>query len=410
MPRSSEQLVSADVFLVRPGGAGASYLTREIWRREEVSLPFLRAYARERWGEQAFVLHDGGLSAGRAEVTILLEASGGDERHYRTGDVVAPQLPRARPWQQAGWYARTLRWLREQLASNGEELKGELAQVSTYDLGCVVHAPTSKGGVYLKATETPYEALVTQQLARWRPGSLPKVLAVDEERALLLTRAAGIHLAESDDMMAWEKAVTELALLHRGEAPDALEDLGAPTYEFAHLPPQISELLLDGRALENWGLREDAIEGLAGLVPKLEFAHSRIADLGLPLCLTHGDAHPMNALVGSRGVFLFDWHEAGTAHPFTDAGWFFAWLSHPSRASLPVRNAHPDAVARLWLRYLEALGARGAAGLLDDAIRVALAHRAVVFDARLRIWEGTVPGWRPGYVPYYLRWLHRYWS
>lgn len=38
---------------------------------------------------------------------------------------------------------------------------------------------------------------------------------------------------------------------------------------------------------------------------------------------------------------------------------------------------------------------------------LALTHRAVTFDLRFRVWEGTVPGWRPQFVPYYLRWLHK---
>ena len=145
------------------------------------------------------------------------------------------------------------------------------------------------------------------------------------------------------------------------------------------------------------------MEGLANLVPRVEEAHSRVAALGLPDLATHGDAHPMNALSGPAGSLWFDWSEAGVAHPFLDAGWFFAWFGHPAKANLPVRREHPDAVGQLWAQYLDALEAREAERALPDAVLLALVHRAVAFDQRFRDWQGTVPGWRPQYVPYYLR-------
>jgi hypothetical protein len=116
----------------------------------------------------------------------------------------------------------------------------------------------------------------------------------------------------------------------------------------------------------------------------------------------------MNALAGSQGVVWFDWPEVAITHPFVDAGWLFAWLSHPARSQLPVRTRHADTVERLWTLYLEVLGVSGTNSLLDDAITLALAHRAVILHHRYWRWEGTVSGWRPQYAPYYLRWLKKH--
>lgn len=400
--------MNADVYLVRPSSTDPPFMTREVWQREEVTLAFLCAFARERWGADAFLLHDGGLHLGESDVTILLEATTDASRNAQTHLPEAPSPSNARAWQQAGWYARTLRWLSERLALLGETCTSTVTQVSTYDLGCVLHASTSGGGVYLKASETPHEARVTRRLAVSRPDLLPEVLAIDEGRNLLLTRDAGARLNEVDDIDAWGEAVTKLALLHREVAPEALDSLEAPEYEFMRLPALASRLLLDGAALRGWGLGDEVIASLAETVPKVEAAHRRVSALQLPLALTHGDAHPMNALVGSQRVVWFDWPEAGIAHPFVDAGWFFAWLSHPTRAGMPMRTRHPDAVERLWNLYLEALGEQEAADLLGDAITLALAHRAVMLHHRYWSWEGTVPGWRPQYAPYFLRWLQKH--
>lgn len=383
-------------------------MTRQVWQRQEVTPAFLRAFARERWGADAFLLHDGGLHLGGSDVTILLEASTNASGNAQSHLPEVPSPSNARAWQQAGWYASTLRWLRERLALLGEACTGAMTQVSTYDLACVLHASTSGGGVFLKASETPHEALVTRRLALERPGWLPEVLAIDEGRNLLLTRDAGMRLNEVDDIDAWGEAVTKLALLHRDVAPDTLASLATPEYEFMDLPTLVRKLLLDGAVLRGWGLGDEVTAGLAEVVPEVEAAHRRVSALRLPLALTHGDAHPMNALAGSQGVVWFDWPEAGIAHPFVDAGWFFAWLSHPARAGMPVRSRHPDAVERLWNLYLEALDVRGADDLLGDAITLALAHRAVMLHHRYWSWEGTVPGWRPQYAPYFLRWLEKH--
>ena len=76
---------------------------------------------------------------------------------------------------------------------------------------------------------------------------------------------------------------------------------------------------------------------------------------------------------------------------------------------MPLRQAHPDAAQTLWRAYLGPLGLQPDAALLADAVVIALAQRAVVYDRRFRHWEGTVPGVRPRYVPYSLG-LLRHWT
>jgi len=113
----------------------------------------------------------------------------------------------------------------------------------------------------------------------------------------------------------------------------------------------------------------------------------------------------MNALHGPEGCRWFDWSEASVAHPFMDVGWCLAWLMHPSRAALGVRRDHPEAASWLWRGYLQALEVPGAEPLIPEAVTLAMTHHALVYHDQYASWQGTVPGRRPQYVPYYLRLL-----
>ncbi len=178
--------------------------------------------------------------------------------------------------------------------------------------------------------------------------------------------------------------------------------MGCPGYRFADLPARAGRLLGDAGTLRGWGLKDEQVGHLAELLPNILNAHARVSALALPDLSAHGDAHPRNALSGG---LWFDWSEAQVAHPFLDAGWFFAFLAHPARGDLPLRKENPQIVEQLWAAYLTALDMSEAANLLPDAMRLALIHRAAVYHDRFERWTGTLPGWRPNYVPYYLKLL-----
>ena len=78
---------------------------------------------------------------------------------------------------------------------------------------------------------------------------------------------------------------------------------------------------------------------------------------------------------------------------------------NPARETLPVCRKFDNVPARLWRGYLQALNVPDAKGLMGDAVVLAMTHRALVYHAKYATFESTVPGWRPQYVPYYLRLL-----
>ena len=361
---------------------------------EQTTPEGLRRAFFERTGRDAFVLHDGGLGLGLAGKSFLVRLEGPD---------TAPDYPRlehARVWQQPGWFKGTLRWLEHTL----DEAVLTLEQISTDDLACVLRIKTEQQTVYLKASETGLEAALTAQLAAQHPDLLPNVIAWDEKRGLLVTQDCGPRLSETPELELWREAVTKLAHLQRRTDAAILQELGCPVRDFTALADRAEGFLHATDTLRRWGLTEAQTSRLQEQSPRIRNAHNRVSALNLPLLPAHGDAHPMNALVGCNVVW-FDLSEACVAHPLLDLGWFLAWLSLPARRTLLLHQTHPDAAPKLWQTYLRASDLPDAADLLNDVMVLAPIHRALVYHERFRAWQGTVPGWQPQYVPYFLRLL-----
>ena len=369
---------------------------------EQTTPEGLRKVFFEKTGRDAFVLHDGGLGLGldrlilnQESFTVRLEDSGAAPDPY------AP-LEHARVWQQPGWFGETLGWLGRKL---GEPLIN-LEQLSTDDLACVLRVTTETQTVYLKASETGLEAALTAQLAAQHPNLLPNVVTWDAKRSVLVTRDCGPRLSEAAEPTFWNAAVSKLAYFQRSVDAYNLQELGCPVYDFTALAARVETFLHDTDTLRHWGLTEAQTARLQAQLPRISSAHNRVAALNLPLLPAHGDAHPMNALTGyapTYNVVWFDLSEACITQPLLDIGWFLAWLSHPARHTLPLRQAHLNAVTELWQGYLRAAGLPEAALLLNDVMVLALMHRALVYHERFRDFRGTIPGWRPQYVPYFLR-------
>lgn len=384
-------------FLATYGGDGAQHLPAVELSGGQNTLESLRKLFYEQTGLDAFVLHSSGLELTLSSQNYLVRL---ELAAPPTKPATAPYspLPHARPWQQPGWFRETLSWLETML---GETVTG-LEQVSSNDLAAVLRVKTASRTVYLKASETELEAALSAHLAARHSDLTPAVIAWDASRNLLLTQDCGARLSETADLKRWREAVRKLAYFQRAADSDALKALGCPSHSFADLAERATLFLQDDAILQTWGLKAEQIKALNEHLPYIVRAHERVERLELPLLPAHGDAHPMNIL-GGCGAALFDWSEACIAHPLLDVGWFLAWLTHPGRASLPLRQQYPNAAHALWNDYLQSSSWVGAEIYLSDAVSLALIHRALVYHDRFFEWQGTVPGWRPQHVPYMLR-------
>ncbi len=382
-------------FLATRDGKAAISLPPTDLTAEQTSVEGLREAFLERTGEHAFVLHDDGIGFGLEKDHYLVRLEG----NFPDAADAYPTLEHARTWQQPGWFNETLRWLEDALGETVSTVK----QVSTNDLACVTRVETENRIVYLKASETWLEAALSAHLADRHPALTPNVVAWDEPGRLLVTNDCGARLSEKNDLDVWRAAVKKLAYFQRAADAHAFRALGCPVHTFTNLADQAETFLHDAATLHSWGLTAPQVSALSERVPYIRRAHERVLALNLPLRPAHGDAHPMNALTGCGGVW-FDWSEACVAHPLLDIGWFLAWFTHPARGTLPLRQAHPNAATDLWHRYLQTSDLPETTNL-NDAVVLTLTHRALVYHERFYIWQGTVPGWRPEYVPYYLRCL-----
>ena len=82
------------------------------------------------------------------------------------------------------------------------------------------------------------------------------------------------------------------------------------------LESQLDPLFADPLAVGR--LTSEEISELKQLAPKLKQACRRLAALGPPATLVHGDLHPGNAAWIDGALAYFDWTDACIAHPLID--------------------------------------------------------------------------------------------
>lgn len=355
---------------------------------------------RESWGIDFWLLHEGGFSLGKTGLVHLQALAENLPPDWAWENLEVPPIPKARAWQQPGWPNRVERLL--QLA--GIPASSAIQQVFSTDLNTVLKVPTQHGDAYLKVSASPQEARVTDYLAKHLPELLPPLLAADTSAGWQIS-AAGRELLDSvGDLSTWTQAIERLAQFQTSADVTALTKLGCPAYPLGEMTERVDALLGDTKTLQGWGLAAPHLAPLQEARPLMRRAFAALAELGLPDLPAHGDAHPRNALSGAGGSVWFDWSEtAAQAHPFMDLGWFLAFTFHPRRENLAIRQAHSALEGILTRHYLKVLGCPEAEALLRSAIPLALLHRAAIYNQQFRHWEGTIPGWRPNYTPYYLR-------
>lgn len=333
----------------------------------------------------ADVLHDGGAMFGTERPLFRLEArTAGLPGGWTWEAKSLPPLPEARPWQRPGWFAGAWRRLR------AEHPEGPARVISSSDLNAVLSMGEGGAQVFLKVG-SGQEARVTAALAHRHPGLAPEVLVADLERGELLTRYGGQTLDTVTEIRGWTAAAEVLAQHHRSPGLN-----GVPHHPFAALLERGEVLLRNEAVLRGWGMNVEQCRELIAALPELQRLWRRVDALQLPDGPVHGDIHPKNALWDGQQARLFDWSEAGVAHPLTDSGWF---IGHFVGQKWPLVQAEPDLARKLATAYLNALGLPGAYAEMAAAVPLALLQRAVVYDATFREWAPP----RPNYVPYYLR-------
>jgi hypothetical protein len=238
-----------------------------------------------------------------------------------------------------------VRWVAAQV-----DVVREPELVRQWPLSSVLRFETPDGPLFLKAVFPLFhhEPAVTAALAREHRGAVPEVVTIDAERGWLLMRELRGELVFGCDRRWWEEQLRVVARLQRAWVgrTDELRALGAPS-----------------RPLEQLAAEEPAVEPLC----------ARLAALGVPDTLVHGDLHPWNAVVDGERVVVFDWSDAAIAHPFLDLAPFLERADEADREALVAAYLEP------WADVADAAALRDAAAVGEalGGVYQVLTYRAI---------------------------------
>ena len=243
--------------------------------------------------------------------------------------------PALRPrWARAGWMDRATAWMRSEAARAGRPLTGEPRPFFLRGISAVLRAPTAGRDVFLKAVFPPFHAEpgLTRLLAERFPESVPHVLGTEPEEGWLLVEDIGAswvgELPEAERPAALAAGARAIVGIQRATAARpadlaALSAAGAPHRPLGGIPAGFEAAIgPDGFAVVGrvWqdGEREAVVRTVAD-------ATRRLADLGLPETLVHGDFHSGNASLVDGRIVIIDWSDAAIGNPLVDLVTWISW-------------------------------------------------------------------------------------
>jgi len=233
-------------------------------------------------------------------------------------DDVPPERP---PWARPGWRERVHAWLESEVARLGHRVV-RVEQLKQWGISAILRIHTDGPLLYLKVpARLPLfveEWRVTAALAQRFPGYVPAPLAVEPEEGWFL-------LPDLGDPVGWDAPLEpriamlrRFAGLQRQTAAITSELLAAGCHDrrLDVLERQLDGLIAAPRATAK--LASEEVAELQQRAPELKDACRRLAALGLPYTLVHGDLHLGNVARHEGELVYFDWTDACVAHPFTD--------------------------------------------------------------------------------------------
>lgn len=245
-----------------------------------------------------------------------------------------PGIHPLRPgWARPGWIDDARKWIKAAMRAAGMQVT-EIAQVKQWGISCVMRVETGGPVYYFKATNRNMplfvnEAQVTDLLAGSFPEYVIRPFALNVEQDWMLLPAFTAPYFEGDDLdarlpaMFRRFAALQIASIEKAKKSGDLEKAGLLDRRLDRLHAQVDVLLDDDRALKR--LEEEACEEVRRLRPVFHELIERLAALGIPDTLVHGDLHPGNAAYVDNRVVFFDWTDACISHPFFDLfslSWF----------------------------------------------------------------------------------------
>ena len=242
-------------------------------------------------------------------------------------DLTSPDPPERVPWMRAGWFGPAATWMAGTLNALGRPPTGPVEQYKCAPLSAVLRVDTAAGPAFFKSPVAfPLfcdEPVMMSTLARLLPHAVPTPLAIDADRRWMLTADFGPVLRQGHPTTeVLEVLATRYARLQQATVPmlDELLASGAHDRRLPVLERHLDELLADDSLTAD--LAPDDRAGWLASGPALHGLCRRLASLGVPDTLVHGDFHAGNVAVTDTAVdpelVVFDWTDACIAHPFLD--------------------------------------------------------------------------------------------
>jgi hypothetical protein len=206
------------------------------------------------------------------------------------------------------------------------EPSGPFELVKERPWATVWRVPVGAGAAYAKACRPiqAFEPTVTAALAgRW-PAVVAEVLAIDEDRAWMLTADAGVPLGDlGNPPELWEQVLPRYAELQRGEVAhaDAHRRAGVPDLGLRVFADRFDELLDRDLPIE-----AAEVDEARRLRPNLEALVRELGAAGIGDSIEHADLHLRSVFENAGHLRVLDWGDASVAHPFFSLVVTFAFL------------------------------------------------------------------------------------
>ena len=230
-------------------------------------------------------------------------------------------------WTRPDWLAEVRAWIAARLDEHGLAIVGDIEQPHLQWWSTALRVPTSDGDVFFKASRpsSAFEGPLTELLGREQPRRTAELLAVEPERAWMLTRDAGTRLREAapgpEQLTHWERLLPRYAELQLALAPraDELLALGVTDLRLPVLPPLLERACGERELLvrdDEDGMTPEELSALDDALPRFRELCGRLDESGIRPSLQHDDLHDGNVFVRDGDHVVFDWGDACISHPF----------------------------------------------------------------------------------------------
>lgn len=307
------------------------------------------------------------------------------------------------------WRADAQAWMQSRVSEHGRRLTGEIEQRRIRPWSTQLVAPTTDGPVWFKANcaAMAFEPAVHDLLSRLMPDEVDVPMALDRERAWMLTADRGPTLRDRHEptLDDWRAVVRGAANLQRqvADSGPVLADAGLPGCAPDTVAGRYEDLVdrLEALPVEHpsaLAAREAA--QLRARVGVVERAVDELLAAPLPSTFQHGDLHPGNVFAVDGGLRIFDFGDGQWAHALEVLAVPYRWVTQLSR--LPWDRVL-DAYVEVWSDVVSR-------AVVEQLLPAAMVTHAV---NRAFTWLGAIEGAQPaelrewGDAPaHYLRLAH----